>query len=888
MRYANVAFPLSVDQVFTYGVPPQLDTALQPGVRVLAPFRRTKQEGVVVERVDETDLAPNLIKDVSECLDERPMFSPDMLTLTKWMADYYVCSWGVALYCAVPAAVRTQKRERVRLLPEFSGSLGKVQKEVVALLEAEGELSLNQLARRMGLSSQDVRSRVRRLRERGVIETDVTHKPKATTQEATVARLALPDVDIEAEIAQLKNDTGGPEASSPQRPVNRRHAADTKRAEILQLLLDEGAPLATADLVKRVNASASLLSPLERRGFIQITRAQTVRNPLGSESIAPTQPLRLNPAQSRAFAEIQKALTEARHHDDRDRLLKSSERDHHDGTLQRTSVASHPVREVSNPDASNGAKHPPTFLLHGVTGSGKTEVYMQAIADVLEDGKSVIVLVPEISLTPQAASRFVGRFGARVALLHSRLSDGERYDQWHRIQKGEADIVIGPRSAIFAPVQKLGMLIIDEEHSDSYKSDTAPRYHAREVAQKRGDLANCPVLLGSATPSLESFHRTRNGSYRLLSLPDRVFDRKMPDVHIVDMRNEFKKGNRTIFSELLRSSIEERLVRREQVILFLNRRGYSTYVFCRTCGYVERCDNCSISLTYHRETQRLVCHHCGSNRPTQQTCPQCSSDAIRFFGAGTEAVEQEVHKSYPKARVKRFDADSTARKNAHQRILTEFEQQKIDILIGTQMVSKGLDFPNVTLVGVIAADTALNLPDFRASEQTFSLLTQVAGRSGRADLEGKVVIQTYMPQHYSIEAAQKHDYLGFYAQEVVARDALRYPPFAHVATLLLRGKDEQAVIDAAHAARDQLEIWQTDPEHASQVPKAAETSVEILGPAPAPLSKIEGKFRWHLLLRSPYPEKIGQLFKRFTDEPPTIIKSQAIEFVIDIDPTNTL
>ena len=659
MRYANVAFPLSVDQVFTYGVPPQLDTVLQPGVRVLAPFRRTKQEGVVVERLEETDLAPDLIKNVSQCLDKTPMFSPEMLTLTKWMADYYVCSWGVALYCAVPAAVRTQKREHVRLLPNFSGSLGKVQKELVTLLEAAGELSLNQLARRMGLSYQSVRSSVTALEKKGVVETDVTHKPKATTQETTVVKLALPSADIEAEIVQLKNETGGDEASSSQGSVNRRHAADTKRAEILQLLLDEGAPLATADLMKRVNASVSLLRPLERRGVIQITRAQTVRNPLSSEPVAPTQPLHLNPAQSTAFTEIRKAL------------------------------ASHATAS----DPGDPAKHPPTFLLHGVTGSGKTEVYMQAMADVLENGKSVIVLVPEISLTPQTASRFVGRFGARVALLHSRLSDGERYDQWHRIQKGEADIVIGPRSAIFAPVQKLGMLIIDEEHSDSYKSETAPRYHARDVAQKRSELANCPVLLGSATPSLESFHRTRNGSYRLLNLPDRVFDRKMPDVHIVDMRNEMKKGNRTIFSELLRSSIEERLVRREQIILFLNRRGHSTYVFCRTCGYVERCDNCSISLTYHRETQLLVCHHCGSKRPTQKACPQCSSAAIRFFGAGTEAVEQEVHKSYPKARVKRFDADSTARKNAHQQILEEFEQQKIDILIGTQMVSKGIGLP---------------------------------------------------------------------------------------------------------------------------------------------------------------------------------------------------
>ena len=855
MRYANVAFPLSVDQVFTYGVPSALDADLQPGVRVLAPFRRTKQEGVVVERVDETDLAPNLIKNVSDCLDASPMYSPEMLTLTKWMADYYICSWGVALFSAVPAAVRTQKKEQVRLVPGFSGALGSVEKKLVAYLEAEGELSFNQLIRRTGLSYQEVRSKVTRLREKGVVETNVTHKPKASTQRTTVAELALPLSDVAAEIAQLKREN--PDGSA-ERSGNRRHAGDAKRAEILQLLLDAGEPLATADLTKRVNASVSLLRTLERHGFVHITQAETVRNPLSTESVAPTQPLSLNSAQLTAFSEIQNAL------------------------------ASPTVGEVFNREAFNRGQHPPTFLLHGVTGSGKTEVYMQAMAEVLENGKSVIVLVPEISLTPQTAARFVGRFGERVALLHSRLSDGERYDQWHRIQKGEADIVIGPRSAIFAPVQALGMLIIDEEHSDSYKSDNAPRYHAREVARKRSELANCPVLLGSATPSLESFHQAKNGSYRLLSLPNRVFDRKMPDVDIVDMRTELKKGNRTIFSDILRSSIEERLVRREQIILFLNRRGHSTYVFCRTCGYVERCDNCSISLTYHRETQQLVCHHCGSKRPTHATCPQCGSEAIRFFGAGTEAVEQEVRKAFPRASVQRFDADSTARKNAHQQILAAFEQQKIDILIGTQMVSKGLDFPNVTLVGVIAADTALNLPDFRAGEQTFSLLTQVAGRSGRAELEGKVVIQTYMPEHYCIATAQQHDYLGFYKQEVEARGALRYPPFSHVAVLLLRGKDEKAVIDTAHIVRDQLEMWQTDREHTSRVADIEEPAVEILGPAPAPLSKIEGKFRWHLLLRSPTAEKIGQLLKHLVDDPPATIKSKAIEFVIDIDPTNTL
>ena len=854
MRYANVAFPLSVDQVFTYGVPPELNAVLQPGTRVLAPFRRTRQEGVVVERLDETDLAPNLIKNISDCLDETPTFSTELLALTQWMAEYYVCSWGTALFSAVPAAVRTQKKQKVRLLSGTPAPRGKVQKEIVALLDAEGELSLNQLARRIGMSYQSLRPRISALREKGIVDLSITHKPKANTQETTVATLASPRADIEEEIARLKGGADGPGNLFEQRPGKRQHAAAAKHVEILQLLLDENAPLGTTDLTKRVNTSISLLRTLERRGFIHITRTQAVRNPLSSEPVVATQPLHLNSAQSTAFTEIRKAL----------------------------------ISHVIDPSSSGAAEQSPTFLLHGVTGSGKTEVYMQAMAEILEHGKSIIALVPEISLTPQTASRFVGRFGNRVALLHSRLSDGERYDQWHRIQKGEADIVIGPRSAIFAPVKELGMLIIDEEHSDSYKSDTAPRYHTREVAQKRSELANCPVLLGSATPSLESFHRAKNGSYRLLNLPDRVLDRKMPDVHIVDMRAEFKKGNRTIFSNILRSSIEERLVRREQIILFLNRRGHSTYVFCRTCGYVERCENCSISLTFHSETKQLVCHHCGDKRPTHPACPQCSSPAIRYFGLGTEAVEQEVRKTFPRANVKRFDADSTSRKNAHQQILEAFEQQKIDILIGTQMVSKGLDFPNVTLVGVIAADTALNLPDFRASEQTFSLLTQVAGRSGRAELEGKVVIQTYMPEHYSIVAAQKHDYLDFYTREVEARGALRYPPFSHVATLLLRGKDEEEVIDTAHAVRAQLELWQADQGYTSEVSDIEGDVVEILGPAPAPLSKIEGKFRWHFLLRSEAVGKIGQLLKQLTDEPPAAIKSNAIEFVIDIDPTSIL
>lgn len=840
MLYANIAFPLAIDQLFTYAVPPRLDAVVQPGVRVLAPFRRSTQEGVVVERIDETDLSPGAIRNISDCLDEHPMFSPALLALTRWMADYYVSSWGSALFCAVPAAVRSQKQQRVQLKAGDKPSVRGVQKEIVALLEAEGELSPNQLARRVGVSYTNLRPKISALREKGVVDVYVTHKPKATARTATVASLALTPDEIAAEIGRLTEEAGS-SGGERVRPASAKHA------EILRMLLDADAPIATAELTKQVRTSASLLRTLERRGFIQITQARVVRNPLSCQPVAVTKPYQLNPAQAAALAEIQNAL----------------------------------ARLTSRDSVGASTEMGRILLLHGVTGSGKTEVYMQAIAQILESGKSVIVLVPEISLTPQTASRFIGRFGELVAVLHSRLSTGERYDSWHRIQKGEATIVIGPRSAVFAPVRELGLMIIDEEHSDSYKSDTAPRYHAREVAQKRSELANCALLLGSATPSLESFHRARNGAYQLLSLPTRVLDREMPEVHLVDMRAELKGGNRTIFSALLRNAIEQRLVKREQIILFLNRRGHSTYVFCRTCGYVERCRNCSISLTFHFETKKLVCHHCGHRRDTHPACPQCSSPAIRYFGMGTEAIEQEVRKAFPAANVKRFDADSTARKNAHQQILAAFQQQEIDILIGTQMVAKGLDFPNVTLVGVIAADTALNLPDFRASEQTFSLLTQVAGRSGRAEIPGEVIVQTYMPEHYCITAAQKHDYIGFYEQEVAARGVLRYPPFSRVARLLLRGRDEKSVIEAAHAVLDQLQ-------HSPVGAISNRDAVEILGPAPAPLSKIEGKFRWHFLLRSETAEAISQRVQQLTAEPPPAIKSNAVELMIDIDATSVL
>jgi primosomal protein N' (replication factor Y) len=519
-------------------------------------------------------------------------------------------------------------------------------------------------------------------------------------------------------------------------------------------------------------------------------------------------------------------------------------------------------------------------LLHGVTGSGKTEVYMQAMAEVLKHGKRAIVLVPEIALTPQTVMRFAARFGRRITVLHSQLSPGERYDQWRRVKSGEVDIVVGPRSAIFAPVENLGLIVIDEEHETTYKQDEPPpRYHAREVAIKRAELANCVVILGSATPSLESYYKATQGEYRLLNLRNRVDNIAMPPVEIIDMRVELKqKNNRSIFSERLRAAIEERLALGQQVILFLNRRGFSTYVFCRECGHVERCEQCSISLTYHFDTKLMVCHHCNRERPTPKECPDCFSPYIRYLGIGTQKVEMEIQKAFPTARVARMDTDTTTRKGAHKNILDAFKNGDFDILVGTQMIAKGLDFPNITLVGVINADIALNLPDFRSGERAFNLLTQVAGRSGRSMLGGNVIIQTYNPDHYSIQAAQEHDYQRFYQEEIALRASLLYPPFSHAASILLRGEDESLVIQAANLLNEQMETLK----------ESQFKEVQIRGPAPAPFAKIKNKYRWHFLLRCADVKQLQEFIKQSIQSAPPSVTRGNVDVLVNIDPMSVL
>lgn len=496
-----------------------------------------------------------------------------------------------------------------------------------------------------------------------------------------------------------------------------------------------------------------------------------------------------------------------------------------------------------------------TFLLHGVTGSGKTEVYLQAIAAALQEGRQAVTLVPEIALTPQMIELFRERFGNLVAVLHSGLTGMARFKAWRRVKSGVAPVVLGTRSAVFAPVPRPGLFIIDEEHESTYKQEDHLRYHAREVTLKRAQQSGAVVILGSATPSLESYLRAQKGGiYKLLELPARIDNHPLPPVQVVDLRNEIKHGNRGIFSLPLVEAIKERLARHEQVILFLNRRGYANFVVCRQCGLVIKCPSCDISLTYHLDG-RLRCHYCNYSTTMPNLCPNCSSEYIRHFGVGTQKVEEEARRLYPEAKILRIDSDTTSRRGSHERLIRSFMDGHNDILIGTQMIAKGLDLPKVTLVGVINADTTLHMPDFRAAERTFQLLTQVAGRAGRGSLAGEVLIQTYTPEHYSIKAAAAHDYAGFYKSELPVRRALGYPPFSHLARLLITHSDEDILIKGALQAKDVMEHIVA--EH--QVP------VDVLGPAPAPLSKIKGQYRWQLVLKGRRRNTLKDMLKETLD-----------------------
>jgi len=516
-------------------------------------------------------------------------------------------------------------------------------------------------------------------------------------------------------------------------------------------------------------------------------------------------------------------------------------------------------------------KRPETFLLHGVTGSGKTEVYLRAIEKVLASGQEAIVLVPEISLTPQMTARFKARFGHLVAVMHSALSQGEKYDEWRKIDRGEVKVVVGARSAIFAPFKNIGIIILDEEHESTYKQEESPRYHARDVAIERAKFYQCPVILGSATPSLESYARTTKNVYTLLTLTKRAKEIAMPTVDIVDMRAQLQLGNRSMFSIELADAIRDRLAKKEQIVLFLNRRGFSSFVLCRDCGTTVECPNCDISLTYHRVSELLKCHYCGHEERVPTQCPQCESEHIRFFGTGTQRVEEEIMKLFPEARVIRMDVDTTSRKGSHEKLLRQFSEGEADILLGTQMIAKGLDFPNITLVGVLAADTTLHLADFRAAEKTFQLMTQVSGRAGRHELPGEVFIQTYSPEHYAIELAKEQHYESFYEMEMKTRKQFGYPPFYYFTLIQFSHEDVLKVNEFAQKAttflREQLS-----------------TTTMIIGPTASAISRMNNRYRYQCLIKYKQESKLTptlqQLIKMYRSD----WMKHGLTMTVDMDP----
>lgn len=599
-----------------------------------------------------------------------------------------------------------------------------------------------------------------------------------------------------------------------------------KQKEVIAHFINHREPIERNVLLAKLKASSSTVKALIDKDLLSEKEVEAYRDPYQNRTFETTNPLRLTDEQAAALIPINEAIDKEQH-------------------------------EV--------------FLLYGVTGSGKTEIYLQSIDKVLKQGKEAIVLVPEIALTPQMVTRFKGRFGDAVAVLHSGLSAGEKYDEWRKIQRGEVSVVVGARSAIFAPFENLGVIIIDEEHETSYKQEENPRYHARDVAIQRAKFHRCSVVLGSATPSLETFARAKKNVYNLLTLAKRMNNQALPTVEIVDMREELRGGNRSMFSRQLFDKLVDRLQKNEQAVLFLNKRGHSSFVMCRDCGYVIDCPHCDISLTYHRYQQQMKCHYCGFETIVPTTCPECASEHIRYFGTGTQKVEEELGKVLPEARVIRMDVDTTTRKGSHERLLTNFQQGKGDILLGTQMIAKGLDFPNITLVGVLSADTMLHLPDFRSSEKTFQLITQVSGRAGRHQLPGEVVIQTYTPEHYSIELAGQQDYDQFYEREMVIRRMHEYPPFYFLAQIIVSHEQLTKVVSVT----DTIALF---------VRSRLSNKTIVLGPVASPIPRINDRYRYQCLIKYKREPNLNETLKNILDRYQQEIVRDGLSISIDVNP----
>lgn len=820
-------------RTFHYSIPVSLRGRVSVGHLVWVPFRTRHLQAIVVALSDVSPVEET--KAVEQLLLPDPIVSPVQIELAYWISERYLAPLHQAMWLMLPPGVGQETESLVQLGEDtaMDGGHTPEQRTMLEFLAREGRVTTRQLGRGTGLANWRVV--LAQLVRRGMVRTwEEIKPPRVRHKVAGFVRLAQ-----------------GPDGEGWE--VLKR--APRQRA-VVEYLAGQlvGAWTPTQLLYEKAIGSSAAVNALLEKGLIEKDQRIIWRDPLEGREFVATEAPRLTRDQSVVWEEIRRGL-----------------------------------------DGRGGV-----YLLHGVTGSGKTEIYLRALRHVLERGQGGIVLVPEIALTPQTIRRFAARYRDRLAVQHSKLSHGERYDQWERIRQGLADVVIGPRSALFSPVRNLGLIVLDEEHESSYKQEKAPRYHARDVAVELGRLTGAAVILGSATPAVESYYHAQRAEYALVSLPRRIMGHRkqveeqaarydigreraritevgagyedacymeLPSVQVVDLRQELRAGNRSIFSRALRRAMQMTLDAGEQIILFLNRRGSATFVMCRDCGHVIRCPRCEVPLTYHGVGEQLICHHCNRRKPVPAKCPECGSRRIKFFGIGTQRVEEAVEDVFPDARILRWDRDVTGHKGAHEELLQAFVRHEADILIGTQMIAKGLDLPLVTLVGVITADTALNFPDFRAGERTFQLLAQVGGRAGRSILGGRVIIQSYTPQHYAIQAASEHDYEAFYRQEIAFRREQWYPPFSQLVKL---------VHVAGSHSRCQAEALRMRRVLDSRIERMGVPNVDVVGPAPCFFGRRRGKFRWQIIVRG--------------DEPGRVVSglSLAPGWRVDVDPVSLL
>ena len=859
--YAQVVVNLPVGGTYHYHIPAELAGHLQVGHLVEVSFGQQKAQGVILSIDRHSPVADT--KPVERLIDRSPVISETQLALARWMSATYLAPLSECVRLFIPPGL--SRRGDVLITPvvppEQIEATSETQALLLGLLARRGPLRGRQVAR--SLPRRDWQKAVLQLVERGLLLREpVLDPPAVQPKQARIAELAFPPEQVETIIArQFEHETMS----------SRGRATASRRAVILRLLARERRPLEVKHLYAMVAGSTLAdLRALAEDDLLILRQQETWRDPLEGEVFVPDTPPQLTPDQAAAWEAIRLTL--------------------------------------------DGRQSPRPVLLHGVTGSGKTELYLRAVAHVLEQGRSAIVLVPEIALTPQTIRRFGARFPGRMGLIHSALSIGERYDTWRRARSGQISLVVGPRSALFAPLPHLGLIILDECHDDSYKQSPPvppPYYHALPTAVELARLQGALVIMGSATPDITTYARavpygsSEQGDFTLLELPARILGHRhaieiqavqhrvkrtryshlpgnpdetvmidLPPVQVVDMRQELRANNRSIFSRALTAALEETIANDEQAILFLNRRGTSTYVFCRACGTVLTCPRCEVPMTWHvyanRQGERrgiLVCHHCNRRQQHPDTCPVCGSDQIRFFGTGTERIEQEVRTRFPQARPLRWDRDTTGGKDTHAALLQRFISRQANILIGTQMVAKGLDLPLVTLVGVISADTALYLPDFRSGERTFQLLTQVAGRAGRGLLGGRVIVQTYAPEHYAIQAASRHDYHTFYKQEMTRRAEIGYPPYSRLVRL---------VILAESIERAQQEAKRLHTLLSERIASKRLVNTSLIGPAPCFYPRHDSLYRWHIIVRGPQP----------TDIVADLRPSPSLQ--IDVDPVSLL